>query len=73
MKINYTMQGLDCANCAGKLERKISGLDGVVEVSISYMTLRMTVEVQDSIADRVIEDVINAVHKTMPKVVMKRR
>ena len=73
MKINYTMQGLDCANCASKLERKVAKVAGVSEVSISFMTLRMTVDVEDSIADRVMQDVVQAVSKTMPKIVMKRR
>ena len=32
MKKTYKLQGLDCANCAAKMERKIAKLDGVNSV-----------------------------------------
>ena len=37
----YILQGLDCANCAAKIEKKLQTLDGVEDVSITFATLQM--------------------------------
>lgn len=58
MKRNYKIQGLDCANCACGLERAISKISGVKSVVISFMTLKMTVEVQEENAEEIFEKVI---------------
>ena len=39
----YKMEGLDCANCAAKMENAISKIDGVEKASISFMTQRLTI------------------------------
>ncbi len=39
MQIN----GMDCASCAAKIEKAVEGLAGVVEVSVSAVTERLTV------------------------------
>ena len=36
------MTGLDCAACASNLEHEIEKLDGVSDVSISFMTEKFT-------------------------------
>ena len=38
MKKEYILQGLTCANCAGKIETEISKLDSVSTVSVSAIT-----------------------------------
>ena len=47
MKKVYKMTDLDCANCAAKMEREIAALDGVQNVSISFMLQKMTIETAD--------------------------
>ena len=47
MKKVYQLEGLDCANCAAKLERAIGEIEGVSAASISFMTQRMTIETQE--------------------------
>lgn len=37
----YILEGLDCANCAAKMERKISKLPGISDVSITYATRQL--------------------------------
>ena len=34
----YILDGLDCANCAAKIERKLSKMKEISEVSITYST-----------------------------------
>lgn len=72
MKRGYRLIGLDCANCAAKLERKISKVDKVLNCNVNFMTLRMNVEVQDDFADEVFAEVEKVVGKTLPKVKAQR-
>ncbi len=37
----YILEGLDCPNCAAKIERKLQSLDGVDDVSITYANKQM--------------------------------
>lgn len=37
----YVLEGLDCPNCAAKIERKIKAMDGVDDVSITYANKQM--------------------------------
>lgn len=37
----YIMEGLDCPNCAAKIERKIKSMGGVDDVSITYANKQM--------------------------------
>lgn len=37
----YILEGLDCPNCAAKIERKIKTMDGVDDVSITYANKQM--------------------------------
>ncbi len=48
MKKTYKMTDLECANCATKMERQISALEGVDSVSISFMLQKMTIVTDDS-------------------------
>ena len=38
----YILQGLDCANCAKKIEDKIAELDGYEDVNVNFSTLKLT-------------------------------
>ena len=67
MKRNvYILEGLDCANCAAKMERKISTLEGVEEVSITFATGQMRLTAEDP--DALMADVEEIIHKLEPDV-----
>ena len=44
MKKSFKLIGLDCANCAAKIEHAIKGLPDVVSISINFMTAKMFIE-----------------------------
>lgn len=44
MKKIYTINGIDCANCALKLEDKINKIEGINEASINFMMGKLTIE-----------------------------
>ncbi len=41
-KVEYILEGLDCANCAAKIEKKVSEVDGVDSVTMNFVTKTLT-------------------------------
>lgn len=48
MKKVFKMIDLDCANCAAKMENEIRKIDGVIDVNISFLAQKMTLEADDA-------------------------
>ena len=48
MKKKFKIEGIDCANCAAKLEGQIQKLEGIVSASIHFMTQKLTLEIQEN-------------------------
>ncbi|SKC84772.1 heavy metal translocating P-type ATPase [Maledivibacter halophilus] len=73
-KIELMLEGLDCANCAGKIERKVSELKEVIMVSLNFVTKILTIEI-DSIdeIEAVILETKNIVKRYEPHVVVKEK
>ena len=44
MKSKFSIKGLDCPNCAAKLEGMIAKLDGVDSAKINFLTEKITIE-----------------------------
>ncbi len=63
MKKSYKIE-VDCANCANKMELAAKKTPGVSDATVSFMTLKMTVEFEDG-ADpaTVMRDVLKACKK----------
>lgn len=57
----FILDGLDCANCAAKIEEAVSKLDGVENVSVSFMTQRMTFEIENEKKLKEIKDLIKKI------------
>lgn len=55
MKKIVKLEGLCCANCAAKIEEGVKKVEGVTEASLSFMTQRLILEVEDGKADAVME------------------
>lgn len=71
MKKVFKLEGLDCANCAAKMEKDISGLDGVNKASISLMTQRLVMDIDENISGGIADTVKKIVNKYEPDVVVK--
>lgn len=46
MKKTFKLIGLDCANCAAKIENAIRDLPDVTDVSVNFMTMKMKIEAE---------------------------
>ena len=44
MKIKYTVEGIDCPNCAAKLAGQIEKREGISSCKINFLSERLTVE-----------------------------
>ena len=66
MKKVYQLEGLDCANCAAKLERAIGEIEGVSAASISFMTQRLTVEAPEEQMDAIMDEAVKRCKKIEP-------
>ena len=62
----YFISGLDCANCAAKMEERIKKLDGVVDATVSFMTQKLTIEADDERFDEIMQEVAAVCKKVEP-------
>ena len=44
MKKTYKMCGVDCANCAAKMEKEIAKLEGVNACSVNFVLQKLTID-----------------------------
>ena len=66
MKKVYRLEDLDCANCAAKMERAVAKIDGVNEVSISFMGQRMSIDADESRFEEIMDKVERACKRVEP-------
>lgn len=66
MKKTFTLDEVDCANCAAKMERKINEIEGVIAASVSFMTQKLTIEADEGDFDRILKEAQKAVSKIEP-------
>ena len=72
MKKKFILEGLECANCAAKMERAINELDGVKEATVNFMTTKLVIEGDDDKMPTIISEAEKVVKKIEPDTVMKK-
>ena len=66
MKKTYHIE-VDCANCAAKMEAAAKTVNGVVDATVSFMTLKMKVEFAEGVNPNVVmTNVLKACLKVEP-------
>lgn len=66
MKKTFMLEDLDCANCAAKMENAIRKLEGVREVTVGFLTQKMTIETDEGKMDDVMKRVVEVCRKIEP-------
>ena len=56
MKAVFKLEGLDCANCAAKIENDVQKIPGVQEASVAFMTQKMTIVAEEDRMDAIVEE-----------------
>ena len=69
MKKELILEGLDCANCAAKIETQSKNLEGVSNATVNFISKKMTVEVADNKEfDKILKEVTAIVKKLEPDI-----
>lgn len=61
MKTKFKVEGIDCPNCAAKIERLVGEIEGVTSSKINFMAEKLTVEADESVSGKLLEEVTKAV------------
>ncbi|MBP3371820.1 MAG: cation transporter [Clostridia bacterium] len=69
MELVYKVDGIDCANCAAKLERAIAKLSCVNSATLTFMTGRLVVDAADESAEK---EILAVIAKREPDATVKR-
>ena len=59
-ELQLTLEGLNCANCARKIEEKVSRMEGVKESNLNFTTTTLNVKLEKKVKE---ENVINEIKK----------
>ena len=63
MKKTFTMNDLDCANCAAKMEKAILKIDGVKSATVSFFAQKLVLEAEDDKWDAALQAACEAVRR----------
>lgn len=66
MKKVYSIEGIDCANCAAKIENKINKIKEIDEANLNFMMEKLSIEFKVS-TDEEAEEVMQQVRKIVKK------
>ena len=66
MKKTYLLEDLDCAHCAAKIEEAVGKLDGVTKSTVTLLTQKLVIEVEDEKASS-----MDSLEKEIKKLVKK--
>lgn len=72
MKAVLKLEGLDCANCAAKIENEVQRIPGVEEATVTFMTQKMTIVAPDEDIERIVEEATRLTKKLEGDVIIKR-
>ncbi len=64
----YILEDLDCAHCAGKIEADVAKLEGVKKSTVTLLTQKLVVEIEDAKAGKLTKEVKRIVKKYEPDV-----
>ena len=66
MKKVFALEDLDCAHCAAKMERAIRKVEGVLSVSVNFLTQKMTLEAEDAKFEKALGEAVKICRKIEP-------
>lgn len=73
MKRQWILDGLDCANCAMKIENNVSKLQGVSACSVNFATKTMTLQAAAGTEEETAEAAAQVIRRLEPQVVMREK
>ena len=71
MKKSFTLEGLDCANCAAKIEEGVAKIEGVSAATVSFATTKLTFECDSEKVEEIVAAARAIVKRVDAEIVMK--
>ncbi len=71
MTKKFIIDNLDCANCAAKMERAISKINGVQNVVINFMTKKVIIDAEESAFEAIVSEANSKIKKIEKNVELK--
>ncbi|EME8096158.1 heavy metal translocating P-type ATPase [Enterococcus sp. E5-79] len=65
---SYRLEGLDCANCAMKIEKGVQQIDGVKEATVNFTSGKLTIDVEEDRLATVEQETKKVVRELEPDV-----
>jgi len=72
MTRKFILQGLDCSNCAAKMEQAISRIEGVREASVNFITQSLIIEGDAEKMSGIIEQAEKVIKGIEGQVILKK-
>ena len=74
IKKEFILEGLGCANCAAKIEEKVSKINGINSANVNFLTKTLTLEIgESSITQELISTITDIVQKIEAHVKVKEK
>ncbi|WP_424580141.1 cation transporter [Vagococcus humatus] len=70
MKKTFRLEGLDCANCAMKIENAVKKIEGVDEASVNFMTTKLSIRADRENMPEILKETEKTVKQLEPDVDM---
>lgn len=70
-KYKFKIKNLDCVNCANELEEDLQKIDIIGNVSISFMTQKLTFECTEENKEQALEKIKKIIKKEEPDVTIE--
>lgn len=64
----FKIEGLDCANCVNELESELRELDLINNVSISFMTEKLSFDCEENNIDEALKEIKKVIKREEPDV-----
>ena len=71
MKKIFTLEDLDCAHCAAKIEKAVSNIKGVNECSLSFIAGKLAIEAEETEFERIISETKKIIKRIEPDCILK--
>ena len=72
MKKTFVLADLDCANCAAKIENAVREIEGVISVSVSFMSGKLVLEAEEEYFEEILDDAEKLIAKVDSDVTLVR-
>ena len=66
MRKSFKVNGIDCANCAARLERNIAKIKGVESCAVVFATSKLVLEAPDDKFEAILDEAVALAKKLEP-------